>query len=477
MASDSLLEQEPTFSRVRSTDPEKVKAKKLSIGRERSLTFTSVKRVTSSISLKIKRNRHIVAKLDLYFTAALSISDMLCDIVMIFRYFSRGQGGFALASIICVGLNLAVQSYLVFVQHRQKNDWLLMAKEQTIVFSLLKPGVDAHRVATSMKQGVGEVTDSQTEMTYMKIVELVTESIPGTIIQLFAMFSARGDASVMPVLSLASSIATSAFIATQIGYEWDADQHKRKIMPSLYGYLNLKSLRRLFWQLSWLFLLSVFTLMMRAFTCVMLFERGGSKLLVAVLFGELVGFLLIKTARGDIDYWADISFPSVLTQRSFLFFCCSWTACPQFRHPLELGGAMWSLIIMWTVALAATLGLTQQDEAVRTLAAAVCTGTCVSYVIFLASMESKYRNTFLRALTGKGFLRDEYRNAGTDEAKMFVVSYKESYWRPEVGDEVKEWLQSKLPGWLEEQPEWFDQLRRSQIPDWAIEHPEVLLRL
>ena len=60
---------------------------------------------------------------------------------------------------------------------------------------------------------------------------------------------------------------------------------------------------------------------------------------------------------------------------------------------------------------------------------------------------------------------------------MFVVSYKESYWRPEMEDEFKEWLQSKLPGWLEEQPEWFDQLRRSQIPDWAIDHPEVLLRL
>ena len=131
------------------------------------------------------------------------------------------------------------------------------------------------------------------------------------------------------------------------------------------------------------------------------------------------------------------------------------------------------------VSLTAALGFSQRDEAVMTMAGAVCAGTCVSYVMFLASMESKYRNTFLRALTGKAFVRDEYRNnyAGTDEAKMYIVAYKEAFWRAELGDEVKEWLQSKLPGWLEEQPEWLTELKRSQIPTWAIENPRILSRL
>ena len=85
MAFDSLLEQEPNLPRGRSTDPEKVKAKTAPrLGRESSMSFGSVKNmIGTSISLKIKRNRHIVARLDLYFTAILSISDMLCDIVMV----------------------------------------------------------------------------------------------------------------------------------------------------------------------------------------------------------------------------------------------------------------------------------------------------------------------------------------------------------------------------------------------------------
>jgi hypothetical protein len=113
-----------------------------------------------------------------------------------------------------------------------------MAKEQAIVFSLLKPGVDAHRVASHTEQDVMDVADSKMEMSIIKVIELVVESLPGTVIQMFAINSEQGDASVIPVLSLASSIGTSAFISTQMAYEWDSDKDKRVSGLSFYGYLK-----------------------------------------------------------------------------------------------------------------------------------------------------------------------------------------------------------------------------------------------
>ena len=48
-------------------------------------------------------------------------------------------------------------------------------KEQAIVWTLVKPGVDAYRVATKAQTQAGHKTDARTEMSAMRVAEMVTE--------------------------------------------------------------------------------------------------------------------------------------------------------------------------------------------------------------------------------------------------------------------------------------------------------------
>ena len=78
---------------------------------------------------------------------------------------------FALASVICLGLNLLIQSVLVFLGKPLDKQ----LKEQAIIWTLIKPGVDAHRVATKAQTQEGVAGDARAEMTAVRVVEMVTE--------------------------------------------------------------------------------------------------------------------------------------------------------------------------------------------------------------------------------------------------------------------------------------------------------------
>ena len=66
-------------------------------------------------------------------------------------------------------------------------------KEQLIVFSLLKPGVDAWRSATftASNREEGIAIDPKIELTYARCIELCFESVPGTVLQLAALIHAK----------------------------------------------------------------------------------------------------------------------------------------------------------------------------------------------------------------------------------------------------------------------------------------------
>ena len=111
------------------------------------------------------------------------------------------------------------------------------------------------------------------------------------------MFSENGDRSMTPVLSLSSSILTSAFMSAQMSHEWDSSEENRKIDPTFYGYLPKSLTRRCFLVLQ-MFLLATFSLVLRALSFVILAQRSIYAV-AAVFGGELALFFLIKVARND----------------------------------------------------------------------------------------------------------------------------------------------------------------------------------
>ena len=64
-----------------------------------------------------------------------------------------------------------------------------------------------------------------------------------------------------------------------------------------------------------------------------------------------------------------------------------------------------------------------------------------------------------------------------DEIRFEVLSDNRHKWEYKIGPEVKVWLNERLWVWLEEEPEWFTDQRRSVIPDDFVVDSAILARL
>jgi len=104
------------------------------------------------VILNSKRPRsfdwHIV-KLTLI--ALLSIIDMGTDISMVFEYLGKGEDKFAIATGASILVNVLVQALVTGVLHTSR-PWRKQLKEQFYVWFLIKPAVDAWRVAKSTEE-------------------------------------------------------------------------------------------------------------------------------------------------------------------------------------------------------------------------------------------------------------------------------------------------------------------------------------
>ena len=131
------------------------------IFKERSATLLS------QVS-KVIQTSNWYARAELYATAFLSMFDMVSDLVMAFRYASYGKNSYAIATFVCAGISLSVQSIMTLIANL-KFPWQHQLREQVLVWSLFKPAVDAYRVATHVEQEAGSLVSSRAEMTSMKV--------------------------------------------------------------------------------------------------------------------------------------------------------------------------------------------------------------------------------------------------------------------------------------------------------------------
>ena len=111
-----------------------------------------------------------------------------------------------------------------------------MAFEWLLVLSYLKPGVDAWKVASGAVHEENTAFDPKLEMTYSKGVELATESIPGSILQCYALLRGGGRGKVTEkVVSIAISAFTTGMCSASISYDFDSDPEQRRKNPAFYG--------------------------------------------------------------------------------------------------------------------------------------------------------------------------------------------------------------------------------------------------
>ncbi|GMI56076.1 hypothetical protein TeGR_g10043 [Tetraparma gracilis] len=167
-----------------------------------------------------------------YLGAVVSAADALSDAYMIKTFYEMGETGTANGLVAMVCANLAFQSTIVCLQaHGLKKDkWKTMLFEMLTVVSFVKPGVDAHRVASGTEQAPGTAIRPLMEMTYTKAGELFFEAIPGLVLQLVALLNAE-ETSNVAVGSIMISTASTALTATTMFWDWDTDPGNRKSSP------------------------------------------------------------------------------------------------------------------------------------------------------------------------------------------------------------------------------------------------------
>lgn len=302
----------------------------------------------------------------------------------------------------------------------------------------------------------------------------MTEAVSGAFIQGAAIFSSTKFRTTTAFLSLTASITAAAFLSTLLSYEWDTNSSSRKTAPDFYRYIPNSMSRKISCFMA-LFLLSAFNLVVRTLVCLTVASRA---IVVVFLVIELALFFVYKLVRGDLIYWPPFSgWPAKVVAALFMQLIAKlivdWTACVQFRHPMEVGGMYFCFSMAMTVGVgfASTLAYKQDGELpekyiVTLLMSSACAGLFLSFVSLLLSMKREYVGTFVSLKTGSSYVQELFKNGNDDERRFVIFYYVDDKWIADIGDEVRVWLNERLPEWSEITPDWLDKRKLKKIPDW-----------
>jgi hypothetical protein len=170
-----------------------------------------------------------------------------------------------------------------------------------------------------------------------------------------------------------------------------------------------------------------------------------------------------------------------------------FTGTPHFRHPYEMGGFYYSFTLISTPVVCFYLGSRYlahvEDEEVQASLPYVFSSEqvygsigalsvlqLISFIALLTIIPSKYRSTFYSLKTGSQFCCELFQNTSEDSAKIKVFTKYKGHWEP-IESEVRVWLNERLPTWIDESPEWFDDQVKSMIPDELVDDKAILIKI
>ncbi len=264
--------------------------------------------------------------------ASLGILDFGTDVYSIGNFVQRRQYGFANAMVATISISMLVQLLLVYGQGRRREAKHL-AKEMLTVITGFKPALDAYRVIRGAKPHVDDTFDPEIELLGSKVAELVAEAIPSSLVQLYAMLL-TGSSSVSSLVSVIVSVATISFSTVTMCFDFDLHPDRRMYSSDFYGYVPSSSgLRAVVFYSMFIFTacnVSVRLLGIAILAVISPVITG------AIVGGDVVFFLAIKAARGDLRYWLNIdgilSWIVSFVIRIFAKLMVDFTAMVQLRR-------------------------------------------------------------------------------------------------------------------------------------------------
>jgi hypothetical protein len=273
-------------------------------------------------------------KMRLYMGAGLSMLDMGTDLFMIYTYMTTGQASNALSLGIMVGLSMGIQLFMAVI-NRKKAPARVLVKELLIVLSGLAPGVHAMRVAGGKEAEHAHAFDSDLELIFTRVCEVVFESVPGGVVQMAAYLenTKSGTNQTQALVSILISALTTGFSTATICFDLDVNPKRRRDEPSFYGYVPDSASRR-----TLVFLLMIangaLLLLLRSISTALLLMIGWRWACVYFL-GDMGIYYVSKLLRGDFWHWIPLEGAALtvftVMERTMVKVLVDFTGAVHFR--------------------------------------------------------------------------------------------------------------------------------------------------
>ena len=102
-----------------------------------------------------------------------------------------------------------------------------------------------------------------------------------------------------------------------------------------------------------------------------------------------------------------------------------------------------------------------------------CVGLVMSILGLLLNVRRTYLSTFYSTKSGNEHIRELFERQTADERRLDILHCNKYKWLP-LWEKVKDFINERLPNWVEQQPDWFDDYIKSTIPDEMIEDAWLL---
>ncbi|GMI52071.1 hypothetical protein TeGR_g1383 [Tetraparma gracilis] len=453
--------------------------------RELDREFVWFRPMLNAIALELMSAVAWGVKARAYLGAGVSAADALSDAYMISVFYEGGNTGTAKGLLAMVGANLASQAFIVYAQTQglKKNKWRTAFFEMLTVVLFVKPGIDAHRVASGTEQLPGAAVGPLPEMIMTKAAELFFEAIPGLVLQLVALLNAEQKSKVA-IGSILLSTASTALTATTMFWDWDTDPASRKGSPDWAGIVPDVGRGSAF---AALVLMSAFQVIAKAASVALLAVTNKSWLLGYIVADHTL-HLFYKVARNDAVFYAPMpraaSYVAAPLVRVIIKTITDFTGCFVFRLPLHAGGSYWLFNLAMSQASVFVCVHLYLEHAVGGAggkigggvlwagAAGLTTGWLTTWIYFVfRKAVPKYRHTMWSGTTGRQCAQDYFIKGKDDEVKFTeIFSMNLLLWESDIGEEVKAWTAEGWERWKEEKPAWF---KPEVVPDQFVPAVEL----
>jgi len=305
--------------------------------------------------------------------------------------------------------------------------------------------------------------DVRTELVVTKCTDMIAESIPGCVLQLYVLLKVR-NVTRATVGSVIVSAMTTGFSSASISFDYDVDPIKRKETPDFYGYIPDDGRRTVIF--GCMVLNSALLLLVRSLSAAML-TLVEKRYLAMYLAGDMALYLLQKVARGDFHYWFPVDgvlgLLLSLLLRVIVKMITDFTGVMHFRGPQELGGLYWTAnMLLALLACFVSVWVGEGGETEWTLVGAASGVWLLTFGLFLLLMKKRYRRTFVSTQTAKKQIMDRFEVDDEAIKASVLMKNKKMWWTIRV--KVKEWVLQNWHRWKEERPEWFTEAWVSKVP-------------